>query len=522
MIRWKSVLLMLAIGCSSGAFATDRTINFAWPVDLGPLNPHLYSPNQMFAQSMVYEPLVKYQSDGTVIPWLAQSWSVSENGRIYRFKLRDDVYFSNGEPFTASAVEKNFQAVLANIDKHAWLELANQISRVESLDEHTFELELKNPYYPLFQELALARPFRFVAPSQFVDGGTVKGIKAPVGTGPWKLTHSRLAQNYLFERNDNYWADKPIYKAINVKILPDPNSRAIALETGQVDLVYGISGPVSPDSFQRFSKTSGMTTHLSEPYQTLAFALNSAKGPTADLAVRRAINHAVNKDMIVEMVLYGTQKKADTLFAPNVPYADIGLQPYSYDPDLARTLLQDAGWISPTPGAIRTRNGEPLKVELAFIGNDPVSRSIAEVVQADLAKAGIAVSLVGEEESSIYARQRDGRFGMIFNRTWGAPYDPHAFVSSMRVPTHADYQAQLGLPNKKEIDAAIGSVLISTDEQERRAIYRSILTDLHEQAVYLPLTYITAMAVARPGVGNISFGATASEIPFEQFRPTAE
>src|SRR3546814_10525130 len=99
--------------------------------------------------SMVFEPLVKYQSDGSTVPWLARSWAVSEDGRTYRFELRDDVRFSNGEQFTAHTVQENFRAVLDNIDRHRWLELANQISRFEAIDDYTFELELKSPYYPI-------------------------------------------------------------------------------------------------------------------------------------------------------------------------------------------------------------------------------------------------------------------------------------------------------------------------------------------------------------------------------------
>jgi nickel transport system substrate-binding protein len=102
------------------------------------------------------------------------------------------------------------------------------------------------------------------------------------------------------------------------------------------------------------------------------------------------------------------------------------------------------------------------------------------------------MALVGEEESSIYARQRDGR-GMIFNRTWGAPYDPHAFMSSMRVPSHADYQAQQGLPDKPLIDKEIGEVLTTSDETQRQALYRDILTRLHNDAVYLPISYVSMM-----------------------------
>ena len=107
--------LFALLACASfivHAAAPDE-ITTAWPVNVGPLNPHLYTPNQMFAQSMVYEPLVKYQADGSVIPWLAKSWTHSEDGKTWTFTLRDDVKFSNGEPFDAEAA-----ANLAGHDSH--------------------------------------------------------------------------------------------------------------------------------------------------------------------------------------------------------------------------------------------------------------------------------------------------------------------------------------------------------------------------------------------------------------------
>lgn len=500
-------------------------LDFSWPVNVGPLNPHLYSPNQMFAQAMVYEPLVRYRADGTVVPWLAASWDVSDDGRVYTFALREDVSFSNGEPFDAAAAKANFDAVLANRPRHAWLELANQIVSAEVAGPHLLRLTLKDAYYPVLQELALPRPFRFVAPSQFIEGGTKDGIAAPVGTGPWMLTETLLGERDVFARNETYWGDRPAYQAITVKVIPDPNTRAIAFETGEIDLIYGTDGPISPDTFERFramGERAGLTAALSEPLETHALAINTNRGATRDLAVRRAINQAVDKDTMIATVLYGTRRRADTLFAPNVPYADIGLEPYPYDLDEARRLLEDAGWTASTEGGIRERDGERLSVELCFVGTDAVAKSMAEIVQADLRRVGIEVLLTGEEESSVYARQRDGRFGLIFNRTWGAPYDPHAFVSSMRVPSHADYQAQLGLADKAEIDAMIGKVLVTTDEAARQALYRDLLTRLHDQAVYLPLTYVTAVAVARKEVGEVPFGAMSSEIPFDRLIPAAD
>lgn len=515
----RTLFALLACASFFAHAAAPDEITTAWPVNVGPLNPHLYTPNQMFAQSMVYEPLVKYQADGSVKPWLAKSWTHTADGKTWTFTLRDDVTFSNGEPFDAPAAAENFRVVLDNRQRHAWLELANQIVDVKALGKTELQITLKSAYYPFLQELSLPRPFRFIAPSQFKDNETLRGIKAPIGTGPWVLKESKLNQYDVLVRNERYWGVKPPIRQITVKVIPDPTTRAVAFETGDVDLLYGNEGLLPLDTFARFSQNPAYRTQLSQPIETVMLALNSAKAPTNELAVREALNYAVNKKSLIDNALYGTQQVADTLFAPSVPYANIGLKPRQYDPQQAKTLLENAGWKLPAGKDIREKMGQPLRIELSFIGTDALSKSMAEIIQADMRKIGVDVALIGEEESSIYARQRDGRFGMIFNRTWGAPYDPHAFMSSMRVPSHADYQAQQGLADKPIIDKEIGEVLETTDETTRQALYKDILTRLHNDAVYLPISYVSMMVVAKPELGEIPYAPIASDIPFEQIKP---
>ena len=400
-----------------------------------------------------------------------------------------------------------------------WLELANQIIDAKALSKNELQITLKSAYYPFLQELALPRPFRFIAPSQFKNHETMNGIKAPIGTGPWVLQESKLNQYDVFIRNENYWGEKPAIKKITFKVIPDPTTRAVAFETGDIDLLYGNEGLLPLDTFARFSQNPAYHTQLSQPIETVMLALNTAKAPTNELAVREALNYAVNKKSLIDNALYGTQQVADTLFAPSVPYANLGLKPRQYDPQKAKALLEKTGWTLPAGKDIREKNGQPLRIELSFIGTDALSKSMAEIIQADMRQIGADVTLIGEEESSIYARQRDGRFGMIFHRTWGAPYDPHAFLSSMRVPSHADFQAQQGLADKPLIDKEIGEVLATHDETQRQALYRDILTRLHDEAVYLPISYISMMVVSKPELGNIPYAPIATEIPFEQIKP---
>ncbi|WP_320171040.1 nickel ABC transporter substrate-binding protein [Maridesulfovibrio sp.] len=500
--------------------AESKTLNYSWSTNVGKLNPHAYSPNQMFAQAMVYEPLVRYGKNGRIEPWLAESWTISPDGRTYTFNLRKGVVFSDGTPFDAKAVKQNFDAVLHNSKRHDWLEFIAQIGKTEVVDSNTFRLTLKHSYYPTLQELSLIRPMRFLAPSGFPDNGdTAKGVKKPIGTGPWKLVEIKKGEYDLFEANERYWGEKPHFEKLLVKVIPDSDGRAIAFDTGEIDLIYGSgghgSGQIGLDTFQRYQADKNLITGISQPLATRMLAINSNRFPTDDIAVRKAILHGVNKGAIVKHIFLGVERQAETLFAPDKPYCDLKLAPFAFDTKQAEALLDEAGWKKEKGQDYRSRDGKTLELTLCFVGNDSLQKSVAEVVQGDLKKIGIKVRLVGEEKDSFLSRQKSGEFGMIFGDTWGSPYDPHSFCSSMRKPAHADYQAQLGLPMKKEIDRKISEVLLSVDEKKRQDLYRDILTTLHEQAVYLPLSYMTNIYVHRPGLKGVEFGNTKYEIPFE-------
>ena len=496
----------------------QETIVYSHLSNAGPLNPHMYSPSQMFAQTMVYEALVRLNPDGSIGPSLAESWDISEDGRVYTFTLRRDVVFSDGQPFNAEAVVQNFRAIMDNRTRHLWLGVTGKIEKFESTAPYEFVLTLSSAYYPCLEDLALPRPFRMLSPAAFPGGGdTSQGIKKAVGTGPWKLAEVALGQYDLFEKNETYWGEKPKTPKVLVKVIPDPVSRALAFETGEIDLIYGL-GQINFDTFDRLRKIPGVSTAVSGPMGTMALALNSAAGPTRDLAVRQAVQHLTNKAALIKGVTLDTQPQAETLFYSKTPYCDVGLTPYAFDQAKAAELLDLAGWKLVSGKKIREKDGAPLVIDLCFIGNDAAHKAIAEVLQAQAMAVGVSFNLIGEEPDSFYRRQKEGDFGLIVNPTWGPPFEPHAMVSSMLLPSHADYMAQSGLLMKAEIDEKINQVLAGTDEAERAELYRWILTVLHEQAVYLPIYYNAMFEAHRDGrLKNVNFGPDTSHIPFGKF-----
>lgn len=508
--------LAAAAWAAVGTDKPEKTLTFSWPGNVGPLNPHLYSPNQMFGQAMVYEPLVKYERNGSIKPCLAQSWAVSPDGLAWTFSLKRNVVFSDGTPFNARAVKMNLDAVLKNGGRHTWLELVSLITKVQVLDELTVRVVLKKPYAPILQDLALVRPFRFLAPSAFpADGDTSGKIKAPVGTGPWTLAATRLGEYDVFRRNERYWGVKPAVSTVTVKVISDPNTCAMGFETGELDLIYG-DDQISLDTFDRFRHDSRYVTGLSPPMGIRTLALNTRRGPTRDIAVRLAIQHAVNKDSIVRGIFLGTVKRADTLLPGSLPYCAVDVRPYTFDPALAGSILDKAGWVKKGRQRYHAKSGTPLSLDLCFVGKSVIEKSIAEVVQANLQALGFIINLKGVEEDMFSKRQKDGAFHLIFNDTWGPPYEPHSYLSSMRVSSHADYQAQCGLAMKKNLDDAIRRALVTLNEKERRESYRYVLETLHHQAVYLPLCTINGMMVHGKNLTGVVSGATKYEIPFER------
>ncbi|GIN99790.1 nickel ABC transporter, nickel/metallophore periplasmic binding protein [Brevibacillus halotolerans] len=497
---------------------SSKVLTFSWSGDIGDVNPHTYFPNQWFSQAMVYESLVYYGEGGELKPWLAQSWDVSKDGKEYVFHLRKDVTFSDGSPFNATIVKKNFDTVLANAPQHEWMELINQMKSTEVVDDFTFKLILNKPYYPTLQELTYIRPLRFVGEAAFPDSqNTFKdGLKSPIGTGPWVLSEYKKNERAVFTRNEKYWGEKPKVDKVIVKVIPDGESRVLAFEKKDIDLIFG-NGVISQDSF-RFLKESGKyETKLSEPKATRALLFNTNREALKERKLRLAIQHAFDKQAVIDHIFYGTERKADTLFAPTIPYTKIDVKPYEHDEKKAKQLLDDAGWKQVNGKPFREKAGKTLQLELMFISSDNIQKAIAEYTQGEFRKLGIDIKLTSKEEEDFWATANEGSFDLLFTASWGVPFDPHSYLSAITTPSEGgspDYKALSGLPGKKELDGKIKEVLVSTDEAHRKMLYTDILTTLHEQAAYLPISYQSNIAVYHKNMSGVHFLPQEYEVPF--------
>lgn len=530
---FRFILLLLSVitvlgGCGQKEGANTQTesansevkseLIYASAKDINDMNPHLYT-GSMPAQGMVYESLVENTVDG-IKPLLAESWDIAEDGKTYTFHLRQDVKFHDGEPFNAEAVKQNIDAVQANAEKHAWIKLSTKIVSTTVIDEYTFQLVLSQPYYPALVELSMTRPYVFISPKDFKNGGTKDGVSGYHGTGPYKLTGHKIDENATFEANEEYWGGAPEIQKITSKVLPAGETTLLALQKGEINFVFTDdrgADSIDVEAMNQLADSGDYQVVRSEAMNTNMIVANSSKkdNPVHETAVREAIWFAIDRETISNDIFDGTQTVADTLFSSNVNYADVELKKREYSPETAKELLENAGWTLSNTEAVRTKNGQQLAMTLYYDSNSSSQKTQAELIQHALKGLGIQLEIVGEESTSIANRRATGEYDLLFNQTWGLAYDPQSTISAFTSDSAYKHTTS-GLAQADELYKKIDEVMVSTDEASRQSLYADIMKIVHDEAVFIPITNGRVTVIAPKNLDGISFKQTQYELPFEQ------
>ncbi|MGG4401023.1 nickel ABC transporter substrate-binding protein [Paenibacillus amylolyticus] len=491
---------------------------YASAKDINDMNPHLYT-GSMPAQGMVYESLVENTPDG-IKPLLAESWDISEDGKTYTFHLRQDVKFHDGEPFNAEAVKQNIDAVQANAEKHVWIKLSTKIISVKVIDEYTVELVLSEAYYPALVELSMTRPYVFISPKDFKDGGTKDGVSGLHGTGPYKLTAHKVEENATFEANEDYWGGAPAIKKITSKVLPAGETTFLALQKGEINFVFTDdrgADSIDVEAMDQLAESGDYQVVRSEAMNTNMIVANSSRenSPVQETAVREALWYAIDRETISKDIFNGTQTVADTLFSANVNYAKVDLKKREYDPEMAKNLLEQAGWTLADGEGVRTKNGQPLAMKLYYDSNSSSQKIQAELIQYSMKELGVQLEIVGEESTSIANRRATGEYDLLFNQTWGLAYDPQSTIAAFTSDSAYKHTTS-GIAQADELYQKIDAVMVSTDEASRQSLYADIMKIVHDEAVFIPITNGRVTVVAPENLNGISFKQTQYELPFEK------
>jgi len=344
-----------------------------------------------------YETLYDREENGKVKGLLAKEDQVSADGLTWTFKLQPNVRFHDGSPFNAAAVKWNFERKIAK-KQPLWDFLP--FKSIDVVDDLTVRIVLTRPAANL-RSILVTKTFSMYSPTFVQQVGDNALLTRASGTGPFMVSEFRPNENVVMRKNPNYWQKGlPYFDEINYRVVPDINARATTLEAGDVDMAVDLS---VPDTV-RLRDKRGLRVQTALGSQQYYITINNRKPPLNDVRVRKALNHAVDKEGIIKTVLLGTAKLATAVYINPTVDGYVHAGTYPYDPERAKRLLDEAGW-TVGPGGVRQREGRPLTLEfLTRKGGSPGDFEIAELIQGMLKTVGVDVRLQVLESATFLTR----------------------------------------------------------------------------------------------------------------------
>lgn len=411
--------------------------------------------------SSIADTIVQYKQDlSTIAPNLATEWSSSEDGKVYTFKLRDDVYFQKGEYqdgrlMTAADIKYA-------LERSATQSAMNRLGMLESVEiVNDFEVKcyLKEPNAAFLTVLTDAG--NVIVPQEEVEGWGDSFGSHLVGTGPFTLKEFKKDQEVILERNENYWATKPYLDEVVFKIVTDPNQMTNALRTSEIDIATDLGGEsvkiVKEDANLTFQEVPGL--HVAYLY------MNLMNGPTADIRVREAIIRAIDiEEMVKGIYQFDEAQRAYLPLPPGSWGYDGSLEDTipTYDPEKAKELLAEAGYA----------DGFSLEV---YVSNKPARVKMCTIIQAYL-KQNLNIDLeIKTAEWGTFSEVASSGEADMYGMSWTWYPDPFFFLNKM---FHSSEIGALGNGqgfNNPEVDKLLDDALKISDTAERAELYKAAL-----------------------------------------------
>ncbi|HLU59376.1 MAG TPA: ABC transporter substrate-binding protein [Pseudonocardia sp.] len=343
---------------------------------------------QAYISRQVLDNLVTLDTDGSIKPWLATSWTVSPDGLTYTFTLKEGVRFTDGTPLDAEAVAFNFDQWMATeINGTAKVSLDPYYRAAEAIDPTRVAIHLNAPY-PQFLTLITQGYFGIQSPTALRTRSAAENCEKPVGSGAFIVEEWRRGQEVVFKKNPDYtsWPATAKHEGpahvdeLRWKFVPDALSRYASLTTGQSDVVYEIPTVHWEDARSRFETTIRYIT----PGKPVSFYLNTVAGVFTDKLVRQAFAHGADRKGAVEAGFHGViPYEGNPAVSQSTPDYDAEVaEAYPFDQARANALLDRAGWTGRTPDGIRTKDGAPLTVRLVYSPGSIFTSEGATVLQA--------------------------------------------------------------------------------------------------------------------------------------------
>lgn len=465
------------------------TITYGMTGDPVIFNPILYTDTPSgFVISRVYSGLVQPNENLEMIPDIAESWTFSEDGLVWTFRLRKDVRFHDGTPLTSADVKFTYDAIMHPDYTGIRQSDFKSVDRIEAPDPYTVVFYLKEPYAPLLSHLTYG-----ILPKHIFEKTPIKDMKEnpanfePIGSGPYKFVDWQRGQHIILEANEDYYGEGPYIEQIIIKFYQDEQVMLAALEKGDIDYM----GSIPPDDIERVK---------AEHADRLEFVEVPANGYTyiglkqthpifSDVRVRKALMYGLNRQAIVDEILrgYGTVMNANI---PPVSWAYAGdeLEPYEYNPEKAKQLLEEAGWVE-GPDGIRVKDGQRLSFTLITDSGSKLYESILMVVQEDWEKIGVEMKPEFLEWSVLCSQYLDVAKFEAYMLGWSLGLDPDFYIFFHSESAVDDQGVLRGFNDVEfknpDLDRLLEEGRRVMDQEERKRIYIEAQKIINDQLPYV-------------------------------------
>jgi peptide/nickel transport system substrate-binding protein len=420
---------------------------------------------------------------------------------VWTFQLRRGVTFHDGTEFDADAVVFSFERQRDPLhpfhrdDFQYWGGTYGNILAIEALDRYTVRIAIEEPYAPFEANLAMF-PVAIVSPAAVRTWGDAYADH-PVGTGPFRLASWDKGERIVLERNPDYWGGAPALARLVFQTIPDARQRLIGLESSAVDIAYSIL----PEELQFVELHPDLVLTRTPANNVTYLAMNTTHPPFDDARVRRAVNHAVNKEPIVKLVYQGQAIAAEGPLPPTQWGYHKLAEPYAYSPPRARELLAEAR----ADGRFDPERTYTLLVPATPRPYLPDPQGVARVLEANLADVGLRVHVSVQPFDQHLRSVRTGAHDMCLLGWVGDNGDPDNFLYVLfdRNNTTPGSARNVSFLQDAELHGLLAWAQQSQDRDEREHYYARAQTLIHELAPWVPLAHSQVNVAGRRDLGGM-------------------
>ena len=483
-------ILLLTLACEretprgGGSPEVAATVDEGRPQEGGTLirrlESDIFTTNPVTAGSIydrwvveyLFTPLIYLDQDLQPIPGLAESWDVEDGGKLYRFELNEKATFSDGTPVRASdvlftlrkIVDPKSEAVQV-VGAFEYLDLA----KTKVIDEHTIEVAFREP---LAAQLVRFNDVNVIPEHVYAKGDFRQDYNSTaVGSGPYRLVKREPGKEIVLERREDYWGQKPPLRHVIFKVIGDHATAWNALRRGDID-----ESRMASDVWLRESNNPELTKVIDfKRFYTLSYnflAWNGRHPYLRDMRIRRALAMCLPIDAVIQQLYHGTARAMTGPFVPDDFAYNPTVPAIRYDPDGARRLFASAGWLDSNGDGVLDRGGKPFKLELMIMSGSQTTNQFAQMVQAEMKRAGVDLELATLDPAIAVQRILSGNYQSAYlGFDLDNDPDPFNILHSSQFPPRGQNFVYY---SNREVDRLIEAARKELDRSKRKDMYWQI------------------------------------------------